>query len=178
MNENGLMVNVDNLPKLNAKDAILALLKSPDDITKGQKPNWNAPIDGKTRLVKELFLIEEETKSGKSGIFSFVFTPGPYGPSSIEVTDTIKVLQTKKLVNIEKSSGGSSLVLSLTKSGEEVARGIWDNLPLDVKVDIFRIKSRFKSYTYWQLISYVYRAYPAFTSNSIIRDKVLNELSL
>lgn len=175
MNENGLIVHSDNLPKLSAKDAILALLISPDNIIEGQKPNWNAPIDGKTRLVKELFLIEKETKSGKDGIFSFFFTPGPYGPSSIEVTNTMKVLEKRGLINVEKNSKSSSLIISLTKSGEEEAEKIWNRLSREVKIDVFHIKSLFRKYTYWQLISYVYRAYPAFTSNSIIRDRVLNE---
>lgn len=158
---------------LDAKEAILALLRSPDGRSKSGKFNWNAPIKGKTRLVKELFLISKETKSGSEGLFSFEFTPGPYGPSSIEVTNNLNILNISKEISFEDIQQGKSIEIMLTKSGYDSAFLVWQNLPNHVKADIYSVKSKNKEVTYHQLLFYVYRAYPEYTANSIIRDQIL-----
>ncbi len=164
--------------KLNAEESIIALLRSPDTPNNDSETAWNSPVNGKTRLVKELFLISKETESGTKGIFSFDFSPGPYGPSSFEVTDAMKNLELAGKINVDKISGTKNSRISLTEIGVKEGENIWKKLPTAVKNDIFSIKSKFKNINYWQLISYVYRAYPSYTVNSLIRDHAFSNTGL
>lgn len=160
---------------LDPKKAIIALLACADEKNELGKWNWNAAIAGRTRLVKELFLIQKETKSGSEGLFSFIFTPGPYGPSSLQVTNSLNLLIQSKYISETPLPSGLGTMLTLTEAGLSNGLEILKSLPRDSLLDIYRIKSKIKKYSYRQLLSYVYRAYPDYTVNSRIKNQVLGE---
>jgi hypothetical protein len=164
-----------NLPKLGPADAALAILWCPDGKKDNGEWRWAAPVDGKTRLVKELFLFEQETKSGEAGVLTFKFTPGPYGPSSIELTRALDNLISGGDVGAIPLSSGRGVQLRLTPPSGRTAAENWRRLPDRVRADFYRIKSRVAGMTYRQFMVYVYRTYPEYTENSLIRDEVLAE---
>lgn len=160
---------------LGPQEAALALLLSPDGRKDNGEWRWAVPIEGKTRLVKELFLIQRETRSGASGIIGFQFTPGPYGPSSIELTSSLDDMIRAGQIGVDPLNSGRGSRLRLTPAGGKLATPIWNHLDAQARSDFSHIKSRIGAMSYKQFLFYVYRAYPEFTENSLIRDEVLSD---
>lgn len=161
--------------RLAPDQAILAILFAPDGKKDNGEWRWAAPIDGKTRLVKELFLVERETRSGEGGLLAFGFTPGPYGPSSLELTNTLDRLLLSEEVRGAPINGGRGSRLSLTPTGGRKAKQVWSLLSPAARADLYRVKSRVAPMTYRQFLLYVYRTYPEYTENSLIREEVLSD---
>ena len=160
---------------LSARHAILALLVAPDRKKDNGQWAWAAPIEGKTRLVKGLFLTMKETRSGEAGLFDFEFTPGPYGPSSLEVTDSLDTMIRTGTIFSEPFGSGRGMRLRLSPAGGKEALSVWSNLPQAARDDLYRTKSRIAQLSYRQFLVYVYRTYPEYTENSLIREEVLDE---
>jgi hypothetical protein len=169
-------VGAANRP-LSPREAILAMLYSPDRAAQGGDWNWAAPIEGKTKLVKELFLLDKETEAGKAGILKFSFTPGPYGPSSLTLTDTLDQMIRGGEVGTSRSPDPShrATVLRLVGRVGAEAQNLWAALPDKFRGAIYGTKSRFREFEYRPLVSYVYRKYPDYATNSLIRDEILGE---
>lgn len=153
---------------LSAREAILALLYCPVE------QHVAAPVDGRTRLVKELFLITQEEEVGKS-MFSFRFTPGLYGPSSLDVTNTlgsmIRLGEVRSTPNLE----GKSMVIRLYgKAGQEAGQ-LWNSLPKEWQIAFQRIKAKYANYQYKPLLKHVYKNFPDYATNSLIRDEILGD---
>ncbi|EQD57022.1 conjugative plasmid protein [mine drainage metagenome] len=161
--------------RLDAEQAILALLLAPDGKKDNGEWRWAAPVEGKTRLVKELFLVEKETRSGADGLLGFRFTPGPYGPSSLELTNQLDVMLAKAKVGASPINSGRGFRLSLTPTGGRLAKQVWIGLPKQGRSDFFKVKSRVAPMSYRQFLLYVYRTYPEYTENSLIRDELLSD---
>lgn len=164
--------------QLSPQDAILALLFAPDGKKDNDEWRWASPIEGKTRLVKELFLTQKETRSGVNGLLKFQFTPGPYGPSSIDLTNTLDEIISEGKVGAEPINSGRGVRLRLTPAGGKLATQIWKGLDPQARSDLYRIKSRIGGMTYRQFLVYVYRTYPDYTENSLIRDELLSDADL
>jgi hypothetical protein len=161
--------------KLEPPRAIHAILWCPDGKKDNGEWRWAAPIDGKTRLVKELFLFQEETKSGAEGTLTFKFSPGLYGPSSVELTRALDDLISLGEVSTLPLGAGRGVQLRLAPPGGRKATEEWRHLPDQVRADLYRIKSRLAGMTYRQFMLYIYRTYPEFTENSLIRQEVFDE---
>jgi hypothetical protein len=152
----------------------MALLMAPD--RKGDDGKWtfNAPIDGKTRLVKELFILDRETESGKNHSLGFEFTPGPYGPSSMTLTNALDSMIRRGEVAAVTAPGSRSVVLRLVGKAGAEAKQVWNALPEEQRRDFYQVKSRLRDMSYRALLARVYRDYPEYTTNSLIRDEVLS----
>lgn len=161
--------------KLGPREAIQAILWCPDGKNDDGSWRWAAPIDGKTRLVKELFLVEQETRSGAGGALAFKFTPGQYGPSSLELTNCLNSLIQLGEVTTSPLASGRGVTLRLGPELGRAARNEWAHLTDQLRADLYRVKSKVAPMTYKQFIVYVYRTYPDFLENSLIRDEVLAE---
>ena len=166
--------NSNTAARLDAEEAILALLLAPDGKKDNGEWRWATPIDGKTRLVKGLFLIDKETRSGADRLLEFQFTSGPYGPSSLELTDRLESLVKSGKVGATEMNSGKGYRLSLTPEGGRSAKLLWSKLPGQARADFYTIKSRIATMSYRQLLLYVYRTYPEYTQNSLIRDELLS----
>lgn len=162
--------------RLDSTGAVLTMLIAPDGKKDTGQWKWAAPVEGKTRLVKEIFLTAKETRTGVAGLYTFQFTPGPYGPSSLELTNTLDKLLAGGLVVGESFAGGKGVRLRLSGAGGKLAIGIWGALSQAARTDIYRVKAQSSSKSLKELLVYVYRTYPEFTTNSLIRDEVLSDL--
>ena len=162
------------LAKLGPREAILAMLRCPDSQGSGGSQNWNAPIEGKTRIVKELFLMSVETGSGPESL-TFPFTPGPYGPSSFDLTNVLdSMIRTGEISAVPLPSGRGVMLRLYGRTGAE-AEAVWSRLSPKLQQDLIKIKSRFNATPYKMLLYRVYKSYPEFTTNSLIRDEILSE---
>jgi hypothetical protein len=160
-------------PRLSAEDAILDLLLCPDGQTKDGRLNFGAPINGRTRLMKELFLVSTETEAGRSGLLGFEFTPGPYGPSSVEVQHELDRLTGAGVVEQERTGVQEGVRLGLTPAGYPAAVRRWHALTSDAAGALYSIKSQFNATPYAALLYYVYASYPQFSGKSRIREEIL-----
>jgi len=164
----------DAAQSLGPREAVLALLFAPDRKTSEGNWTWNAPIDGKTRLVKELFLFDRETEAGRSHALSFEFTPGPYGPSSMALTNALDDMVARGEISATTSTGSRSVVLRLVGKAGSVAKTVWSSLSEIQRRDFYQTKSRLRDIPYRTLLARVYKDYPEYTTNSLIRDEVLS----
>jgi hypothetical protein len=160
---------------LSPEHLVLALLYAPDGKKDNGEWRWAAPIEGKTRLVKEIFLVQKESRSGSNGLVGLKFTPGPYGPSSLDLTRTLDSMLASGRIGSESINSGRGLRLRLTPSGGKQAMEVWKKLPPTARSDFYQTKARIGVMTYRQFLVYVYRTYPEFTEKSLIRDELLSD---
>ena len=183
------MAESETIAVENGADVILVLL-----FTEGSSKAENEEIVGNTRLEKLMFLLGQET-SLKRYLGGFNFEPYNYGPFSSEVFDAIQALINAGLVKpgisdskeyldeadryqIEFQIGDSAdspkttITYSLTPEGKKVASVLFQALSEKEKEELVALKKRFNSTNLRKLLQYVYRKYPKFTTDSVIRDHV------
>lgn len=187
------------LPKqqIPKSDLILLLLYS-----KGFSGKTNEPIQGITRLMKLLFLLDKEENFESP----FSFQPYKMGPFSSEVYPELEFLQSfpkpdSPLINARISSTVDSSVnpeqmklvddiailndedyliaasevnkeFSLTTIGEKIASELWNVLDESDRNAIEKIKKQYGNLTLRNLLRHVYSEYPDMTVNSEIKDQL------
>jgi|SRR6267143_2990692 len=170
-------------------DVILAFLYAG-----GTRKPKNEEIFGNTRLDKLLFLLEQETTL-KKYLTEFNYEAYNYGPYSSEVFDAIQALINAGLVKADSSpsegfldeadryqietdvldnisSPKETIVYSLTPEGEKVGSALFQTLSKEEQEQLISIKTKFNSISLRKLLQYVYRKYPSFTTESVIREYV------
>jgi uncharacterized protein YwgA len=183
------MESVPSIKVENGTDMILTLL-----FAGGVKKSQNEEIVGNTRLVKLIFILEQETNL-KKYLTDFNYDAYNYGPYSSELFDALQALINAGLVKAGMSesegfldeadryqveieaaenadSPKSTMVYSLTGDGMKVATALYNSLSANEQSELNEIKSRFNSISLRQLLQYVYRKYPKFTTASVIKDYV------
>lgn len=133
------------------------------------RQKFNAPIGGRTRLMKELFLLKER---GKFSADFYDFEASNYGPSSNDVMRDLSHLIGDGRVQVEPGFGGQ---YSLTPAGSQGAAKVWAALDDGTRRKIVAIKERFNFMPLSELLFEVYQSFPKYTAKSLIRDKVLAE---
>ncbi|EKD24135.1 MAG: hypothetical protein ACD_81C00100G0011 [uncultured bacterium] len=181
---------------LEKSDLILLLLYS-----RGMKGQSSESIQGITRLMKLLFLLDRE--EGINDKFSFA--PYKMGPFSSEVYPELEFLRNfpdpehPLVKGIAKRTGQSTEIspeqikyiddiqfeeippdnsevdveFKLTDIGEAVAKELWGELDSKSRNSIEAIKVRYGNWPLRQLLKYVYENYPDMTVNSEIKHQVL-----
>jgi uncharacterized protein YwgA len=183
------MTQTDVVQVENGTDLILALL-----FAGGAKKDKNEEIVGNTRLDKLVFLLEQET-SLKKYLSDFNFDAYNFGPYSSEVFDSVRALINAGLVKSDQlESEGfldeadryqieeqtldtepgprKTVVYSLTPEGEIVASALFNSLTQHEREELESLKKSFNSIELRKLLQYVYRKYPASTTESVIRDYI------
>ena len=182
--------------QLSRSQLLMLLLAS-----EGFRGHQGEPIQGTTRLQKLLFLLEEEAKllppSGKG----FDFTAWKYGPVSKELYDDLEKLENLGLLQSEPVAMSSNTECdefdlsfddlmgdeeaqfrdnleekqySLTQEGLKWVKAHVDPVKEKKTVEtVRRIKTKYGALSLQDLLHYVYTKYPAMTSESEIKDKVL-----
>ncbi len=184
MKEGAPLIKVEN-----GTDVILALLYAG-----GAHQSQNEKIVGNTRLVKLIFLVEQETRL-KKYLADFKYEPYNFGPFSSELFDAIQALMNAGLVRAETSAGGGfldeadryeaelqvaenldsqkhTMVYSLTSEGMIVGAALYNSLSKQEQDELREIKRRFNSVTLRKVLQYIYQKYPKFTTESVIKDYV------
>ena len=154
-----------------ARDAVMGILMAPD-----RAGHWYAPVQGRTRLLKEIFLAKMETPAGSLGAFPFDYEAGKYGPWSREIGTALQDLELERLVEGTTDFGSSAKQYRLTSAGRTLAIQAWKtHFAESVQRALHRVKSNYNDWSYNALMVYVYQSYPSFTSNSLIRDEIIGE---
>jgi hypothetical protein len=148
---------------------------------------------GVTRLEKLIFLLEEETSFEGVGEF-FPFEAHNFGPFSKEVYAAVEFLEGIDLIEVsertyaspkavseeeklafeisddEQGSLATEKLFALTENGRKVAKIMRESVARKKKSDVEELEGIVRKYgsrPLNHLIRYVYRQYPALTTNSI-----------
>lgn len=146
--------------------AVLLLLYAP-----GSNGGLGEPVLGKTRLMKEVFLMDHEGKSAEPLVHVGPFIAYRYGPYSARVASAVTDLINAGL--IAKTGDEFESWFKLTTEGIAEAARIWAQLPSDAKRDVFAVKARYNSQPLPELLQYVYTRYPEYAVASEIREKLV-----
>lgn len=175
----------------NRSQIILALLYAPGFPT--------TSIEGITRLQKLIFLISKETNLLKGKDEQPAFRPYKMGPFSEQIYDEVDFLKSLGLIEegktleadvtskveedlffddqmLDKYQKGETstdekvATYALSDKGRKVAKQIFDSLPDPDKKYIKNLKLKFGNLSLRQLLRYVYKKYPEYTTQSEIKE--------
>jgi hypothetical protein len=176
----------DDIDELTGPDLVLLLLRAPGTDASAQRDR----IHGITRMEKLLFLADQESPLPGKVHDALVFRPYNYGPYSKQVYEAVDVLEDADLVGEEKALNGRPLDAMeeasiapdstaglerrfyLTEDGREVADYLAKQHP-DYFQLLDEVKGKYGNLPLRKLIQYVYRRYPKYAEESLIRDQVL-----
>jgi len=183
------MLESEIIPVENGTDLLLALL-----FAGGSRKAENEEIVGNTRLVKLMFLLAHETSLRKY-LTDFTYDAYNFGPYSSELFDALQALINAGLVKTEESdsegyldeadrfqverevvddaeSPKTTIIYTLPPEGKKVGSALFRALTPSEQKELTTIKRVFNSSTLRKLLQYVYRKYPKFTTESVIKDYV------
>ena len=186
--EFGTGMSEANFP-IEVDDMIVLLLGAPS-----ANPNLQGKMKGITRLEKLMFLVERETEIKEILSEDMEFSAHNFGPFSSKIYQAIDVLASAELVLdssafadtqedtwesqdvIGKAVGDpyATRDIELTDRGRKYYKALVEELGLGVEEELSSFKKRFGGLPLRQLVRYVYKAYPDYTENSIIKDEILS----
>ena len=147
---------------------VLVLLYAP-----GPTGQYAEPIEGRTRIMKEIFLLDEEGTSEDPLLHSGLpFIAYKYGPFSKKVAAAVSTLTNEG--RLEVLGVAEPYRYRLSAKGAEEARQHWERLATDAKKAVFAIKARYNGQPLESLLQYVYRKYPEYTVESEIRERLMD----
>ena len=127
----------------------------------GNVRKYNEPVLGKIRLLKEIFLLKEQSKISEN---MYNFIPYKYGPFAKEFLQDLDFLLSKNYISVGASFGGDSY--QLTPIGLQFAEQYYNDLDDSLKRRLLGIKMRFNMMPLNELLEYIYSMYPDYASNS------------
>lgn len=167
-------------------DVVLALLIAP-----GTSGGEGEPVRGITRLQKLLFLLWKEGAFYEDIPNLYNFKAYDFGPCMDDLYDDLDFAEDIELISVQEVASGNEFEggdedafladfgfkpikrparrdFALTKTGQEAAKEIYDNLDEQRRQRLNQIKRRFNSMPFFDLLRYVYRKYPAFAKKSVL----------
>lgn len=144
-------------------------------------------IRGVTKLQKLLFLVEQETDFFQEyeDDVAFNFAPYKMGPFSDEVYSELEFLLQLSAIESEPMDNATGLETSdsalgnntfqLTTKGEKIAAQLVEILDPEHEVELREIVMEYNNMGLKELLRYVYTEYPDYTTESEIRDDILQE---
>ena len=170
-------------------DAIVLLLGAPSDSLAR-----HGRIDGITRLEKLIFLVEHETDLRTLLTEPADFEAYNFGPFSGKVYQAVDTLvaaglledsaelassrddswEAEKVVGAQPADPYATRNFTLTDRGRKYYQALIAELPPLTEKLLEQFKTRFGALPLRQLIRYVYKKYPDFTKNSLIKDEILS----
>jgi uncharacterized protein len=173
-------------PIENGLDIVLVLLYAP-----GVTARYGEEIHGITRLQKLLFLLWREGAFYEDVPNLYNFKAYDFGPCMDDLYDDLDFAEDIKLIKIQETPSGNEYEggdedaflsdfgfklikrttrrdFSLTETGEEAARDLFEKLDDGRRERLSQIKRRFNNMPFFDLLRYVYRKYPAFAKKSVL----------
>jgi hypothetical protein len=147
--------------------AVLLLLFAP-----GFTGGRGEPIEGRTRLMKEAFLLDQEGRSDEPLLHTGPFIPYKFGPFNVKVLSAIEDLADKHLVHVDPGDE-TTVTYTLTDEGKNEAEALWTQLPPDARRDLLVVKSSYNGQPLTKLLHYVYSKYPEYTVDSELRERLV-----
>ena len=150
--------------RLNRMDLLLLLLLA--DGNKGK----NEPIEGKTRLQKQLFLAQKKLQDHKIEM-PYSFRPYHYGPYCKEIYSDINLLEKEGIIKEEEITdyyGGIVRVFSLTPQGIKEAQSLIKNTAICAQFNIIQaVKKEYNSMSVVDLVDFTHKAFKDYAKNSV-----------
>ncbi len=135
--------------------------------------NDGATIEGKLRLEKMVFLLDQTIRSKRLHIADklYDFRAYSFGPFSEEVYDDIELLKDLNLVNI--SGTEENPTYQITDKGKKIVEKMIQQevIPPSLLNEIENIKRKWNRADLYSLLKYIYRNYREFTQKSLIRER-------
>jgi len=144
-------------------------------------------VEGTTKLQKLFFLLEQE--SAFNEVYDDVeieFEPYKYGPFSEQIYDELEMLILWDVIEEEEmdtdvdsirdesdKSSHANKRFTLTEKGEKVASEVNRSLDDDIEEEFEEIVDEYLDMSVDDLLEYVYKQYPDYTTKSEIKDEVL-----
>ena len=159
---------VEELKKfdLSIEDLVILLLGVTED---------NAPVYGRTLLVKEIFLTIQEVLTKHSIKFQDpVFVPYKYGPYSFNLIDAVESMAMRGYIVRKGKRGTRKEMFCLTDKGREVYKKLKDKISKRYPEFLKDLKEKRIG---WDelgtegILRYVYQKYPNYTERSKILEK-------
>ena len=143
--------------RINRMDLLLLLL-----FADGRTESTNEPIEGKTRLQKELFLSQKNLKDHRVEK-PYSFRPYHYGPYCKDIYSDIDWLKDEGII-VEKQQtdayGGVLRIFSLTKSGINEVKELLGDSEIFKQYEMIReVKKAYNSMSVVKLVEYTHNAY-------------------
>lgn len=152
-------------PSLNEKQKwILRLLYAP------QTEKRKTSIEGKTRLVKGLFLVDRMFKEKYGEGTGFEFEAYKYGPFDSDIYDELDALRADELVEIQSTGKYQANNIVLTSDGIEKAEEAFEELTEEQQELLSWIKGKHVQQPVDQLLSFVYNEYPDMADETERKD--------
>ena len=144
-------------------------------------------VDGITRLQKLLFLLQEETEFTE--LYENVeieFKPYKYGPFSEQVYDELELLINMGAIEEVEADDADRVRTStdsrshankrflVTERGETIAEDVNRALDSDVQEEFEQVVEEYLDMELEDLLRYVYSQYPDYTTESEIKEDIMN----
>lgn len=132
-------------------------------------------VEGATRLQKVVFLLQEEL-----GLGGFIYEASRYGPWSKELEDLLQELVRRgEIVVEERSSGQIQERLTkiyrasdhIVKRGRDIFNKLYQSNPI-LALRLYIKARNYLSLPITYLLAYVYKKYPEYTIQNIIKERV------
>jgi uncharacterized protein YwgA len=130
----------------------------------------NEPIEGKTRLQKQLFLSQKMLKDNKIEK-PYSFRPYYYGPYCKDIYSDIDLLKKDGIVKEEKvdNFGGIVRVFSLTPQGVSEVQGMIKKSAIRQQYNIIRaVKKQFNAMSVVDLVDFTHDAFKEYAGKSVV----------
>jgi len=137
--------------------------------------NDGEPIEGRTRLQKMVFLMQQELeKHDQSGVVGteYDFIPYDYGPFSKELYDDLDAMVDQEFVDDTEeplSSGKVKYIYEIEDDGEELVDSeaeTWEDVDAIIQL-AQEIKREYNDMLLSELIEYVYAEFPEYAEKSV-----------
>ncbi|MDH7509379.1 MAG: hypothetical protein QHH00_08345 [Methanomassiliicoccales archaeon] len=149
------------VPKIMADEAILLLLAS-----------TRKPIFGRTVMIKELFLLQEEVlKKHFRTVDDMRFVPYRYGPYSFRVAQLLEEMESIRLIERRGRKGTNDEKFSISERGMQHFSRIINKMPPEVLEEIRARRMGWDELGRDGLLRYVYQHYPEYKERSELKEK-------
>ncbi|AJF27985.1 MULTISPECIES: hypothetical protein [unclassified Haloarcula] len=123
-------------------------------------------IEGRTRLQKLVFLVQQLWDQSDSEVFNF--EPYDYGPFSADILHELDHMEEDGLIEeqVTRLPKGKKYTYTLTDQGEQYLSETSDVSDGEIGSVVQRVISQFDSMPISRLLEYVYNKFPDYTVNS------------
>jgi hypothetical protein len=161
-----VLTNIDNLIKnkrnsfkYSLSDVILFLLYSD-----------KRPIQGKTKQMKEVFLVLQEVLD-KQDIQPIKFEKHKFGPYSEVVEYVIDQLLFSNYILTRGKKTSNDFSIEITPKGKEYIKEKFNELPTQIQNQLKRKRDEWDTLTSKGILKLVYEHYPEYLENAILKKR-------
>ena len=134
------------------------------------------PVNGRTVLMKELFLLHEELKN-RIQVASPRFYPYKYGPYSSELLLVVELLEHYGYISVKNRRTATATKYMLTDKGRKAAKAVIKRLAQILGEDYIeklrQLRIGWDQLGHHGILNYVYKLYPEYREKSLLKKRYL-----